>query len=191
MKHLIDLGKSTVGVALAVLATSLLIASAQQSAPSPRSASAELRDSRGNVVGQATLTETEPGPVTLRITLRWFSDARAGEHGVHIHAVGQCTPTFAAAGGHFNPASHKHGFLSGEGHHAGDLPNLQVNLLGNATYEAKTSLVTLGEGANSLFDADGSSIVVHAGPDDYHTDPAGASGDRIACGVLTRAPLQP
>lgn len=167
-------------------------AAVAQPAPTPRTAAAELRDAGGRVVGRATLTETPgsgtPGGVVLRVTLAGFTAARPGEHGLHLHAVGQCAPSFAAAGGHFNPAGRQHGFLSAAGHHAGDLPNVRVDEAGNASYEVRTFLVTLGEGAASLFDADGTSLVLHAGADDLHTDPAGASGDRLACGVLARTP---
>jgi Cu-Zn family superoxide dismutase len=135
-------------------------------------------------VGTATLTQQSG--VTLQLTLSGFRSAKAGEHGIHIHGVGNCSPTFAAAGGHFNPGSHKHGFLNKEGHHAGDLPNLTVDSRGNARYQGTTDLVSPDVGATSLFDQDGCAIVIHAGPDDSHTDPAGLSGDRIACGVITR-----
>ncbi|GGM18218.1 superoxide dismutase family protein [Deinococcus aerophilus] len=154
----------------------------------PLIASVELRDVRGRVVGEAELREDPAGVVTLRIQLQGFQEAVPGEHGLHLHAVGACTPTFATAGGHFNPSSRPHGYLNRDGHHAGDLPNLRVDADGNATLQVRTSQVTLSEGAHSLFDADGAALVLHTGPDDYLTDPAGASGDRIACGVLTRVP---
>lgn len=155
-----------------------------------RGASAELRDAQGQVVGEAELWDDAAGVLTLRVRLQGFRAATLGEHGLHLHAVGACTPTFAAAGGHLNPGAHQHGFLNREGHHAGDLPNLRVDADGDATLEIRTSQVTLGEGNRSLFDADGSALVLHAGPDDYLSDPAGASGDRIACGVVTRGPLR-
>ena len=108
----------------------------------------------------------------------------AGEHAFHIHAVGKCEPPFTTAGGHFNPAQHKHGFMSGEGH-AGDMPNLHVPEGGALSIEVLNRDVTLAKGKpNSVFDADGSAIVIHAKADDYKSDPAGNAGDRIACGVV-------
>ena len=108
-----------------------------------------------------------------------------GLHGVHFHAVGTCTaPAFASAGGHFNPESMHHGLNNPAGPHAGDLPNMMVDASGNADYEATTSRVSLSPGTNSLFDADGSALVIHAAPDDNMSDPAGNAGARIGCGVI-------
>jgi Cu-Zn family superoxide dismutase len=70
--------------------------------------------------------------------------------------------------------------------HAGDLPNLYVPENGKLKVDVFAAAVTLGKGKNSLFDADGSSLVIHAGPDDCKTDPAGDAGARIACGVVTK-----
>jgi superoxide dismutase, Cu-Zn family len=110
-----------------------------------------------------------------------------GLHAVHIHAVGKCEgPAFTSAGGHFNPLNKKHGLKSADGPHAGDLPDMYVNKTGVGRYEALMENITLGSGETSIFDADGSAIVVHAGPDDNMTDPSGNSGDRIACGVITK-----
>ena len=109
-------------------------------------------------------------------------------HGLHIHTVGACTPDFAAVGGHFNPTTAQHGLDNPNGPHAGDLPNLEIDADGNGTYEATTTLVTLDQGDNSLFDSDGSALVIHAAPDDLVTDPSGNSGDRIACGVIEQQP---
>lgn len=109
-------------------------------------------------------------------------------HGLHIHAVGKCEPetNFTTAGGHFNPYSKKHGTKNPEGPHAGDMANLVVGADGTAKTEITASLVTLGADVNSLFDADGSALVIHAGPDDETTDPTGNSGARIACGVVQK-----
>jgi Cu-Zn family superoxide dismutase len=98
--------------------------------------------------------------------------------------VGRCEPPFTTAGGHFNPGGRKHGFSNPDGMHAGDLPNLRVGKDGTAEAELLTAQVTLSPGPTSLLDADGSAIVLHAGPDDYVSDPAGNAGDRIACGVI-------
>jgi Cu-Zn family superoxide dismutase len=142
-----------------------------------------LVDVEGNPVGDASFTETEEG-VLIQVTLREFTAAADGEHGLHIHTTGACTPDFQAAGGHFNPTDAMHGMENPAGPHAGDLPNIPVDADGNAIYEATSTMITLGDGENSLFDEDGSALVLHAGADDMVTDPAGDSGDRIACGVI-------
>jgi len=98
---------------------------------------------------------------------------------------GETLPPFTSAGPHFNPAGHKHGLEAKEGSHAGDMPNLHIPPSGELVIEIANPMVTLAKGQpNSLFDADGSAIVIHAGVDDYKSDPAGNAGDRIICGVI-------
>lgn len=147
-------------------------------------AHADLKDAKGKSVGTASLRETKDG---VRITV----NAKAlpeGLHAVHIHSVGKCEgPAFTSAGGHFNPMNKKHGLKNPEGPHAGDLPDMYVNKDGVGRYEALMESMTLGAGATSIFDAAGTAIVIHTTADDNMTDPAGNSGDRIACGVITRA----
>lgn len=112
----------------------------------------------------------------------------AGVHGIHLHAVGSCTPDFAAAGPHFNPMTKKHGTENPEGPHAGDMPNLTIGADGTGTYDQMNTMISLQQNTpNSVYDADESAIVVHAQADDYKTDPAGNSGARIACGVVEKA----
>src|SRR5439155_692784 len=104
-----------------------------------------------------------------------------GATGVHVHAVGKCDgPDFTSAGPHFNPAGRQHGALNPQGAHAGDLPNIEVGADGKGRLESTTELMSLIGGTTSVFDADGSAIVVHAAPDDFRTDPTGNSGARIA-----------
>lgn len=119
------------------------------------------------------------------------SGLKPGLHGVHLHAIGKCEPpAFTAAGGHFDPgpagntdpdANHPY--------HMGDLPNLSVGEDGKGSLTAVTSRVTLTDGPLSVFDADGTAIIIHANPDQGITgEPkSGVSGGpRIACGVLTK-----
>jgi superoxide dismutase, Cu-Zn family len=159
------------------LAGTLFLAS---SALAEDKASAVLKDASGKEVGTATLVTTPSGTlITLELTA-----APPGTHGFHIHTVGKCEPPeFESAGGHFNPDKTKHGFLNADGPHAGDMPNVHVPDSSKLTVEVLNPLVTLSaEGA--LLDEDGSALVLHAGADDYKSDPAGHAGGRIACGVI-------
>jgi len=153
-----------------------------QSAPQAALAKAVLKDKSGKEVGEANLTQVKLG-VLIRLSVK---GVEPGEHAFHVHAVGKCEPPFTSAGGHFNPASHKHGLEAAEGAHAGDMPNLHIPQSGELKTEVLNTMVTLVKGQpNSLFDADGSALVIHAKADDNKTDPAGDAGDRIACGVVT------
>jgi superoxide dismutase, Cu-Zn family len=144
-------------------------------------ASAVLKDAKGNEVGKVTLTST-PSGVLMSLDL---TAVPAGEHAFHIHAVGKCdAPDFKSAGAHFNPDEKKHGLMNPEGPHAGDMANLHVPADGKLQIEVLNPMVTLSK-ENALLDEDGSAIVIHAGADDYKSDPAGNAGDRVACGVVT------
>jgi Cu-Zn family superoxide dismutase len=146
-----------------------------------QTAKAALKDASGKDVGTVGLVQTPHG-VLLKLSLKGIP---AGEHAFHVHAVGKCEPPFTSAGGHFNPASKKHGMSAADGAHAGDMPNLHVPASGELVVEVANPAISLVKGQpNSVFDADGSAIIVHAGADDYKTDPTGNAGDRIACGVI-------
>lgn len=115
-----------------------------------------------------------------------------GPHGIHFHAAGVCDPAgataFASAGAHFNPLGRQHGLDNPAGPHAGDSPNFTVNSDGNGRATFTTDRISLTDGSTSLFDTDGSSIVIHAMADDQISQPSGNSGARIACGVVKRTP---
>jgi Cu-Zn family superoxide dismutase len=155
--------------------------SASQSAgSSPGSAQATIRDQNGRVLGTLTLTESGQGFVTTG-TLEHLSP---GTHGIHIHTIGACTGTFTSAGGHWNPTGHQHGFDNPMGPHLGDLQNIVAAADSSADVAVSNRGGGFLRGVGGLLDGDGASIVVHSGPDDYRTDPAGNSGARVACGVL-------
>ncbi len=144
-------------------------------------ASADLKDKDGKTVATAQLSE-RPGGVHVRLEAKGLTP---GSHAVHVHAVGKCEgPAFTSAGGHFNPGSKKHGLKSPDGPHAGDLPNMMVEKDGTGRFEATTDRITLRAGPLSVFDADGSALMIHAGSDDNVTDPTGNAGDRAACGLI-------
>jgi Cu-Zn family superoxide dismutase len=152
------------------------------SAGRARHASATFVDAAGATVGWAKLVEDGRGIVHVNVHVDGISP---GLHGIHIHSVGACSPTFAAAGPHFNPEGHQHGLENPSGAHAGDLPNLTVNGNGVGHLDATTDRVTLSPGDDSLFDVSGSAFIVHANTDDQLTDATnGNSGARIACAVI-------
>ena len=136
-----------------------------------------LINALGAPIGTVRAWQTAGG-VTFRVDATGLPH---GVHGIHVHTVGRCDPPeFTSAGGHWNPTAHKHGMNNPAGPHAGDLPNVEV-----AANGVLTATVTLpGASMASLLDADGAALVIHAGADDYVTDPSGNSGARIACAVI-------
>lgn len=166
-----------------ILAGTILLLGLTSSAQAQERARADIKDAAGKTVGTAALRETKDG-VLISLQVKALPQ---GLHAVHIHSVGQCVPpAFTSAGGHFNPLNMKHGLKSPDGPHAGDLPDLYVNKDGVGRYEVLTQSITLGAGKLSVFDTDGKAIVIHATADDNLTDPTGNSGDRIACGAITK-----
>lgn len=143
-----------------------------------------LVNTKGQKAGEAMLTETAEG-VNVSVNA---TGLKPGEHGIHFHQNAVCTPPkFESAGPHFNPTEKKHGFLNPKGPHVGDILNIIADESGVVHEEVLSTMVTLTEGkANSLFSNSGTSLVIHDKPDDYKTDPAGNSGDRVLCGVIKK-----
>ena len=167
----------------AALALSGALATAQRT-----TAHADIKGT--NITGTAEFVEQSKGTATwVEITVT-ASGLAPGKHGVHLHAIGKCEPDFTAAGGHFDPGpagntdpDANHPF------HMGDIPNLEVGADGKGTMKIVTSRVTLSAGPLSLFDTDGTAIIIHGNPDQGITgeSKSGVSGGpRVACGVVTK-----
>ncbi len=146
----------------------------------PRQFTTPLMDAQGRTVG--TVTATQRGAmVQVQVAAAGIP---AGTHGAHFHEAGMCdAPAFTTAGPHLNPTGRQHGPRNPNGPHLGDLPNLTVGADGRGSMEASVA-GTLTPGQAPLFDANGTSLVVHASADDLVTDPSGNSGARIACAII-------
>ena len=147
----------------------------------------ELKDGQGQSVGSATLSPAKEGGVSVALDLK---NLIPGRHAIHFHETAKCEgPAFTSAGAHYNPDHKQHGMQNPQGPHAGDMPNQFVRQDGVLRAHVLNTVVTLMLGEASLFDADGPTLVVHAKPDDYRSQPAGDAGDRIACAVIERGQI--
>jgi len=164
-------------------------AAEEASATARRAASAMVivRDAERRELGRLTLTDGEGGiAIAGRLT-----GLAPGEHGMHLHAVGRCDPpSFASAGSHWNPSERQHGSANPQGPHAGDLPNLSIGADSSGTVEGSTAAGSLF-GDLPLVDGDGAALIVHAGRDDYSSQPSGGAGDPVSCGVVEAAAADP
>ena len=163
--------------------TSLLQAMAAHAAQKPH-AVAHMKLLNGTAAGTVDFMQTGHG-VLLTFDLHGLSP---GAHAIHIHTSGNCDAKtkFTSAGPHFSPEAKNHGYMSKGGPHPGDLPNQYAATDGSLHAATLTSMFALGTGKKSIFDRDGAAIIVHATADDYISQPAGNSGDRVACGVIMR-----
>ncbi|UOQ85338.1 superoxide dismutase family protein [Gracilibacillus salinarum] len=135
-----------------------------------------------DAVGTATFKE-QTDKVSVQIKVEGLEP---GFHGVHIHEYAKCEgPDFESAGNHFNPEGQEHGLMHPDGPHLGDMPNLEVSADGTADVEFELPGVTLMDGDKSLLREDGTSIIIHSGPDDGVSQPSGNSGERLVCGVIS------
>lgn len=160
--------------------TLLLLTACNNDSRSPLEIS--LYDTANDKIGTVTLKEGD-GAVTVQIKAEGLEP---GLHGVHIHEFSKCEgPDFESAGSHFNPEGTEHGLMHPDGSHLGDMPNLEVKEDGTVDVELELPGATLMEGEKSLLREDGTSIIIHEGPDDGVTQPAGNSGKRIVCGKIT------
>jgi Cu-Zn family superoxide dismutase len=143
-------------------------------------ATAMFVDAAGEPSGSAALTQTADG-VLIDIEVRglpanqWVA--------LHVHETGSCDPATGheSAGGHFNPTSSEHGYRAAAGPHAGDMPNQHVGSDGVLQAQVFNTMISLDDGETAIL---GRALMVHAEADDYESQPSGAAGDRLACGVI-------
>ena len=176
-------------MSIAVIAAVCGACSSAQMRNAVSSATAIMYNTTGAPIGTAQIWQDKSGLVYVDIA---SISLPAGTHGIHFHAVGKCdgstSPAFSTAGGHYNPMGKEHGLQNPAGPHAGDNPNIVIPASGVGKVTFSTDRVSLTPGTASLFDADGTSLVIHAAADDQVTNPAGNSGARIACGVVRALP---
>lgn len=145
----------------------------------PVLAMARLMSRDGLQVGAASF-QAAPAGTLVRIA---FTGVPPGPHALHVHETGVCQGDFASAGGHFNPAGAAHGYWHEGGPHGGDLPTVFIPQAGETTVSVFSERLRVDD---TLLDDDGAALVLHAKADDYRSQPAGDSGDRIACGEIAR-----
>jgi len=166
-------------------------AAAQQKSASGAGVVRAHADIKGEgITGTADFVETQQGAgklVTITVTLAGLKE---GMHGVHLHEVGKCEAPFTSAGGHFDPGPAGNSNPdANHPYHMGDIPQVTAGANGKGTMKIATTRVTLSDGPLSLFDADGSAIIIHGNPDQGITGAAGSGvsgGPRVACGVIEK-----
>ncbi|WP_416828569.1 superoxide dismutase family protein [Ectobacillus polymachus] len=148
----------------------------------PKQVELKLYNSTGDEMGTAKMSE-QPNGVEIKLKVKGVSP---GPHGLHVHEIGQCEgPLFSSAGNHFNPDQKEHGLLNEKGPENGDLPNVTATSAGEINSKIVATNISFLEGKKTLRRKSGTSLIITESPDDGMTQPAGNSGKRIICGVIT------
>ena len=164
---------------LSLLAACLALAYVGAASAAAMHAIARLEPTKGNTATGSVLFNQQDGKVKVRVHLTGLTPGST--HGIHVHENGDCSSGDGkSAGGHFNPTGASHGPPDGP-HHAGDMPNVTADQSGEVSANFEITGFTVGSGNTDII---AKSVILHADPDDYKTQPAGNSGDRIACGVI-------
>lgn len=172
---------TAIRIACLTAAGGLLAACAGMNTAGPKAA-ATLEPRSGSKVSGTVSFQAVGQKVRVEASIAGLTP---GEHGFHVHEVGDCSAADAtSAKGHFNPAAKSHGHHGSAERHAGDMPNLVADSTGKAMLSAELDTLSLTEGAAGILNR---SVVIHADPDDYKSQPAGNSGKRVACGVIRAA----
>jgi Cu-Zn family superoxide dismutase len=190
LRHIVFLGGATLLVACGqhdgsareptVSATVTTPAPAPAASQAP-SATVALQPTAGSRTYGSLQIAAMSGAVRVSGTVQGLQPE--SEFGFHIHEKGDCSaPDASSAGEHFNPAGSSHGHPDTDPRHAGDMQNLKSNAEGVADVDVTVNGVSLAEGATNVV---GKAVVVHAQKDDYSSQPAGNSGERVACGVIS------
>jgi Cu-Zn family superoxide dismutase len=139
--------------------------------------------SGSNVSGTATFTQTADGKVKMTLAVE---NLTVGEHAIHLHENGDCSAADGtSAGGHWNPAEDDHGKRGENEYHAGDIDNFTVGEDGKGNLEMVIEGWSIGDGQDS--DILNKAVIIHADADDFTSQPSGAAGSRVACGVIQAA----
>jgi Cu-Zn family superoxide dismutase len=169
-------------VARLAIVSSLLLWACSSEPPAPAKLRCDLGPTTGSSVSGWVTFEPMADHVHVKAQVTGLS---LGKHGFHVHEIGDCSSGDGkSAGGHFNPAGMPHGGPDADRRHAGDLGNLEADAAGVANYDRMDTGVQL-TGEESIL---GRAVIVHAGEDDLATQPTGAAGARLACGVIEEAP---
>lgn len=169
---------TSLAVLYSIAAAVLLAACSSMGGAGPQ-AVATLEPTKGNMAA-GTVTFQQNGDRVL-VTAKVTGLPPNSEHGFHVHEKGDCSSDDGmSTAGHFNPGGKPHGPQAAD-HHAGDMPALKAGANGTAEASFELAGVTIGSGTTDLV---GRGLIVHAGPDDFKTQPTGNSGARVACGVI-------
>jgi len=171
-----------------MLMAGAVLAHAQESAspaPAPTALKGDLVGNDGKAIGTVAVTGTDRVTI-VRLVVEPGPAVTPGWHGIHFHAVGDCSDTekFLASKGHADHGGKAHGLLNPEGPHEGDLPNIHAASDGSVAAELTTPAGLVG--TNGLLDSDGFALVLHASPDDHVSQPIGGAGARVACAAFKR-----